>query len=379
MTEVVIIGGGAAGLSTAVHAINLGASVTVIERSYPGAESTGVSAGVFTTSYHDEFDVALRIWSLDCLQRWRVDMDIPFVRTGFLRLAHDPAARRFLAEAFETQRNLGVADAAMLGPAELTKLVPHMMIEPGMSGLWCPSDGYTDGHVLCTVLADWVRTNGGRVIRGTVTGHDKTDRHRVELAGGDTVAADVVVNAAGGRASQVGNILGHQIDLITERHQLIFVKPSHDWGYVMPFVMDYIQGSGTVGVYFRQEGSDRLLAGLHTNDVGMHEVVDPDDFVRHSDDSFLEEVGGRLLALLPDLEDAGLQPGYAGIYPHSRDGLPIVGPFEADPSVIACTGGGGVGVMLSPVMGRLAAEHALGRAEHCVENSHRLLPDRFTP
>ncbi|UNB53137.1 FAD-binding oxidoreductase [Mycolicibacterium sp. YH-1] len=377
MTEIVIIGGGAAGMSTAVHALELGAKVTVVERSYPGAESTGASAGVFTTSYRDDFDVALRVWSMACFQRWRTQIEIPFTRTGFLRLAHDSDSGQFLAEAVATQRRHGVADATMLDAAELESLIPHLQVEPEMTAMWCPSDGYTDGHVLCTALADWVRSKGGRIVRGIVVGHRKTDRHEVELAGGDVLTADVIVNAAGGWAPKVGKILGHEIELVTERHQLIFVKLPRDLDYVMPFVMDYIQGSGTVGVYFRQEGRDRLLAGLHTNDVGLHEVVDPDDYSRRSDDDVLEEVGEQILRLLPTLDDAGLQAGYAGIYPHSPDGLPIVGPFRADPSIVACTGGGGVGVMLSPVMGRLAAEYAVGHADHCVGSSDLLLPDRF--
>jgi len=144
----------------------------------------------------------------------------------------------------------------------------------------------------------------------------------------------------------------------------------------MPTVMDYTQGAQRVGVYFRHESEVTLLVGLHSNYVGIQEQVDPDDFARNSDVEFIERVAGELLSRLPNL-DLRLQEGYAGIYPYSPDWLPIVGPFQADSSVIACTGGGGVGVNLSPIMGRIAAEWALFAAPKALTAATRLLPGRF--
>lgn len=374
MTDVLVVGGGNAGLSAAVHSLELGAQVTVIERSHPPVESTGASAVVFTTSSYNDLDVSLRVWSLDCLQRWRTEMDIPFVSTGFLRLARNSTSRDLLSEVVDTQRRFGVADAVMLGPADLKTLIPHLDVNPRLSGSWCPSAGYSDGRAMSSSLAKFVRGHGGRITRGEVVAHHKARHHMIELSDGATHTADVIINAAGAWAPSVGQLLGQDIDLITEHRQLMFIKPSHGFGYAMPFVMDDLQGGGKVGVYFRQAGGDRLLAGLYTNPVGIHEKADPADFTRRIDDSFLEEVGDMIVRLLPDLRDAGLQPGYTGVDTSSPDGLPIVGPFADDPTIIACTGGT---EMLTPIMGRLAAEYATGHTEHCVPHSNRLLPARF--
>ena len=51
-----------------------------------------------------------------------------------------------------------------------------------------------------------------------------------------------------------------------------------------------------------------------------------------------------------------VQRAWAGLYPVSPDGLPIVGPANGDASVILAVGGGGSGIQMSPVMGALAAD-----------------------
>ena len=63
--------------------------------------------------------------------------------------------------------------------------------------------------------------------------------------------------------------------------------------YVVPMVMDYMPGSGEEGLYFRHEGHDQLVAGLHTNDLLDVPNENPDDYVRTADESFVEDVAFR--------------------------------------------------------------------------------------
>ncbi|WP_320670496.1 NAD(P)/FAD-dependent oxidoreductase [Patulibacter defluvii] len=373
--RIAIVGGGAAGMSTAVHAARLGAHVTVIERQHPGAGSTGLSAGVFTTTYGDPLDVALRVEAAAELERLAA-RGLPVIVNGFLRLAHaDDEAERF-ARAVDEQARQGVRGAALLDPADVGARFPELRSDDVVAALWAPGDAYTDGHVLCSVWADELRERGGRIVRGSLDGFQPGAPHRLR-SGGVELLADVVVNAAGAWAPAVGARLGHRVPMVIERHQLCFAHLDRDLGYRMPTVMDYAQGSGRLGVYFRHEGERRLLAGLHSNDIGFDVIDDPDDFRRSCDEPFMEEMAAQLLDRLPGLE-LGLEEGYAGLYPYSPDGRPIVGPVPGDPTVIVATGGGGVGVNLAPPIGRLAAEWAvLGAAAG--EHAAALLPDRFVP
>jgi sarcosine oxidase subunit beta len=144
----------------------------------------------------------------------------------------------------------------------------------------------------------------------------------------------------------------------------------------MPFVMDYIPGSGDEGLYFRGERPDALIAGLHSNDLTAGESDDPDNPHRAADPDHIEELSRRLTDRLPGLR-LGFVSGWSGIYPVSADGQIVVGPFPDAPGVIAALGLDGVGVQLSPVVGRLVAEHIVFGEVRAFEGSDALLPGRF--
>lgn len=375
--RVAVIGGGAAGMSTAVHAARLGARVTVFERRYPGGGSTGLSAGVFTTTYSDPLDVALRVESARELAALHADHALPVVVNGFLRLSHSDEDTRLFAAAVEEQHRQGVDDARLLDRDEIARRFPELRVDDVLAGLWAPGDAYTDGHLLCSVWAEVLAELGGQVVRGELDGYrgGAADHHQLRVDG-TWHDADVVVNAAGAWAPRVGEILGHHVPMVIERHQLCFAHLARPLDYRMPTVMDYAQGSGRLGVYFRAEGEQQLVAGLHSNDIGFDVIDDPDDFSGACDPEFMEQMAEQLLDRLPGLDDMGLQEGYAGLYPYSPDGRPIVGPVADGATVVLATGGGGVGVNLAPAMGRLAAEWAVTGAATS-EHAESLLPRRF--
>jgi sarcosine oxidase, subunit beta len=143
----------------------------------------------------------------------------------------------------------------------------------------------------------------------------------------------------------------------------------------MPMVMDYIPHSGGLGLYFRPEASDKLIAGLHTEDP-LHGLVDPDQYRRAVDASFLEQVAAKIADRLPGLGDCGLAHGWAGLYPMSPDGVQLVGPAAEHDRVVVVAGGGGSGLQASPALGLVAAEWIANGAPRSVPGAERLRPGR---
>ena len=78
------------------------------------------------------------------------------------------------------------------------------------------------------------------------------------------------------------------------------------------------------------------------------------------------------------MPDPAISSGWAGIYPVTPDGLPIVGASSTDSSVFLATGAGGAGIMLSPTIGLLGANAVLG-VESGVASADALEPARFDP
>lgn len=356
--SVLVVGAGALGLCTAHALAEAGVSpVTVIDGRHVAGGSSGLSVGIIETQYLDPLAIELRVDSMRFFGRLERERGLRIVRTGYLRVAHSDADLEAFAASVDVQGELGVDDATVLDRDGLRRLVPDMEVSDLAGGLFGPADGYVDGHLYCTLLAEWLGERGVRVLGGTeLQGHTlmADGRHRLSTSNA-TLEADVVVNAAGGWAGRVGDLLGTPVPILPQRHQALVAELGRELAYVMPSVMDYVPASGSLGLYFRHEGPDRLIAGLHTEDI-LHGVVDPDDGDRRDVQEFTEQVAERFAHRLPGLGDAGLGGVWAGIYPMTPDGRPIVGPEPDCETIVTVAGAGGSGVQSSPALGAVAAD-----------------------
>jgi sarcosine oxidase subunit beta len=377
--DVVVIGGGVIGLSCALHALESGCAVTVLEQSHPAAGSSGWAVGIINRQYVTPLEVQIRVLSFDRFAELESHDGLRITRNGFMRIGRDDASLRQFAEGVAIQREYGVEDARVLEPSGVAEIVPDLNIEGIRGALYSPTDGYVDSHELCQVYLQRIRALGGVVrvgARFVARERGSRRRHRV-ITSAEPVEADVVVNAAGPWAQPVGERLGTPLAIVNERHQVCVGRFRRPLGYVMPSVMDYVVGSGTEGTYFRHEGADQLIGGLHTNELLGRGSEDPDSYRGQVDQEYVDTVAANWLQRLPSLGDMTLVRGWAGLYPMSPDAQPLLGPHRSDPTILAACGFGGVGVMLSPVAGRLIAEWIVHGEPRAVAGSEAFLPDRL--
>jgi sarcosine oxidase, subunit beta len=378
--RVCVVGGGAVGLACAAELAQLGCRVVLIERHQLVSGSSGLSVGVYSRQYVEPLDIALRVDAYARLCTLERDHGLQIRRIGYIRLARDSDTLATFERGVELQRRLGVPDSSVLDTRELARLVPSIQTADLAGGMYGSSDGYLDGHELCMTYAAIATARGADIrVRTELLGAEPIPGggRRLSTTRG-TIEADVVVNAAGAWADRVGDLLGTSIGIVPQRHQAVIVSTGRRLERFMPFVMDYIPGSGEEGLYFRGERPDALIAGLHTNDLTAGESDDPDNPHRAADPDHVEQLSRKLTERLPGLELAFIS-GWSGIYPVSADGQIVVGPFPGDTSVVAALGLDGVGVQLSPVVGRLVAEHIVFGEVRALDGAQALLPGRFEP
>jgi sarcosine oxidase subunit beta len=376
--RVCVIGGGAVGLACAAELGQLGCDVVLIEKGQLVSGSSGLSVGVYSRQYIDRLDIQLRVDAYERMCSLERDHGLQIRRNGYLRLAHDSETVDMFERGIALQHELGVPDSEVLDRRGLEQLIPSLRNDDLAGGMWGPSEGYLDGHELCMTYASIATAHGADIRIRTEL------RAAQPIAGGGwrlttnkgTIEADIVVNAAGAWADRVGELLGATVAIVPQRHQALIISTGQPLEKFMPFVMDYIPGSGEEGLYFRGERQDALIAGFHTNDLTAGESDDPDNPHRSVDPDHVEEVSRKLTERLPGLE-LGFVSGWSGIYPVSADGQIVVGPFPDAPNVIAALGLDGVGVQLSPVVGRLVAEHVVFGEIRAFAGSEALLPGRF--
>ena len=279
--SIAVVGAGVAGLSTALRAAELGCEVTVIEREHPAAGSSGLSAGVFNINSTELLQVEVRVQTRALLDRFERENGLHLARIGYLRLARNESHVAMFEEVVALQRELGVEPSRIVDPARAKQIVPHLRTDDLVAAIHNPRDGHMDGPLLCGVLAERAEAAGATVLHRTrVSGHQRAGgRHRLLTSAGE-VEADVVVNAAGPWAAEVGELLGRPLPLVNQLHEVIKVQLPPAVDYTVPMVQEYIPGEEEAG-YFRQDGPSSMIAGMHTyaalDRLGS---ADPDDYRR---------------------------------------------------------------------------------------------------
>ncbi len=375
--RVLVIGAGVLGLFTAIELLSSGDfEVTVIEKSHPGEGSSGRSVGMVETQYFTPPTVEVRVFGRRAFEALERDHSLHFVHGGYLRLGRTAEDLESFRTSLEIQRTFGVDDAELLTQQEIAERWPELIsddVEGGLFGAW---DGFVDGYEVCQKLTELVRERGGVVKTGAgVTAAVRDGEVWSISAGGVVYESDVVVNAAGPHAGEVGELLGAPVPLLPQLHGAITVRLPSLQGST-PFVMDYMPGSGVDGVYFRSEGEGHLIAGLHTEEA-IGESVDPNAPLRSVDDEALERIVTLLMERIRNADELELDRSWQGIYPMTPDHQPIVGRHPAVPSVVCALGAGGSGIQLSPAIGRLAADAIRGVPEPAFALAAEWSPDRF--
>jgi sarcosine oxidase, subunit beta len=376
--SVAIIGGGAVGLSTAWRLVERGITeVTVLEAGDLAAGSSSRSAGFIESQYVDPLDIELRARSMRVFRRLQHEAGLEIKEIGYLRLAPDDEALEAFEASVRLQLQLGIDDATVLDADGVRRLVPLLRGDGIAGGLFGPRDGRIDGPAYCRILAGLAEAGGARVRTGerVVAASRTSSRWQLDTTDG-VVDCDVVVNAAGPWAAQIGRLLGVDVPVIPLRNQIGIWRLEQPLDRVLPMVMDYIPHTGARGLYVATfDDAHHVLAGLHSEelvDVG----VDPDAYDRAADDDYLADTRAALERRMPDLQLGDVERAWAGLYPVSPDGLPIVGPAPDDPSVILAVGGGGSGIQMSPIMGALAADWIAFGEPRSLSDARRVAPDR---
>lgn len=352
--RIVVIGGGALGLSTALHLIERGATVTVIEANALASGSTGRSIGVVGTQHVTALDVAMRAYGLRRIRAWS-QYGLEFHPIGYLRLGRSERDLQLFKQSLEYQRECGIDSARILEPPEMRALVPDMSTDALTGGLFGPDNGFLDPHQLSTVLAKMVREMGGNVRQQCrLLGADRTGMVYRLRTSAETMDCDGVVIAAGAWAERVAELFGKSLPVLPERHEAVTIRLPERLAYTMPMVMDLVYGGGGTGLNFRHDRPGQLVTEIHKSTGAGR--ADPDAYNELIEDAGKEYLAELLLERLPGLSGAGFGHGWAGLYPESIDGRPLVGPFDGETHLVAAAGAGGYGIQLSPIIGALAAD-----------------------
>ena len=368
-TRLVIIGGGAVGVSCLYHLAKAGWSDCVLlERSELTAGSTWHAAGnvpTFSTS-----------WSVMNMQRYStelyrglseaVDYPMNYHVTGSIRLGHSKERMQEFERAKGMGKSQGI-DLDILAVDEIKNRYPFIETHDLRGALYDPNDGDIDPAQLTQALAKGARDLGAKVLRFTpATGMSRENSEWIVKTAKGEIRCEYVINAAGYYAQRVGEWFkpygGRTVPMMVMSHQYMLTDEipeleawSGEHGRKLPLLRD-VDSS----YYLRQEkhgfnlGPYELNCKSHWADSSDRLPEDfsfqlyPDDLER------LEWYLKDAIARVPLLGKSGVSKVINGPIPYAPDGMPLIGPmpgvpnaFEACVFTFGIAQGGGAGKVLA--------------------------------
>jgi len=225
----VIVGGGVGGTSLAYHLAKLGwDDVVLLERSQLTSGSTFHSAGLVGQLRGSVSLTKMMMHSVELYRRLgeESEFDPGWTECGGIRLASSEQRMEELRRQAGWAKTFGLP-LELISADEAQGLFPLMSTEGVLGAAWLPTDGYLDPSQLTYALADGARRGGCRIHTNTrVTGIEVRDgRVRgVHTDKGD-VEAEVVVDAGGMYAAEIGRMAGVRVPLIPMSHQYLVTQP----------------------------------------------------------------------------------------------------------------------------------------------------------
>lgn len=232
--DVVIIGGGIHGCSTALHLALRGLKPVLIEKDYAGRHASGVNAGGVRQLARDPQEIPLSISSMDIWERIEelVGDDCGFEAHGTVLVAESEAELAGFRARVDDLNLRGFAHEELIDAAELRRLVPAVS-EHCPGGVVSRRDGAADPFRTTQAFRRRAVEKGAEVIEGvTVTGLSRSGANwRVETSAG-IFEAPKIVNAAGAWADRIAAMLGEPVPLAVVAPMLMvtsrlpaFIKP----------------------------------------------------------------------------------------------------------------------------------------------------------
>ena len=374
--EVLIIGGGIAGVSTAFFLSQQGRRVVLLERGDIASEASGVNAGgIGALGWGDTpgLESHLTMGSVDLFKRIQLDMgyDIEFRQCGGLEAIHTEAQMEYAERRVRSLREQGYT-VELLGPRQAASIEPA--INPMLLGfIYAPLRGKANPVLATHAFANAAGQSGARILTHhhvSAINHDGNS-YRVQTQQGEFIAPTLVL-ATGAWSAQAGSMLGLNVPIVpvlgqmwataplppTLFHVLTSSESYHYWsqhpatGNELPPNLTHEQGVRiTRHLYGGQTRSGAIAFG------GDRQVVGTAADSVTTEAEGIEVNRGQATEVVPGLAAIPVERTWAGLMPFSMDGAPIIGRIPQREGLYIVSGLASSGFGRGPMAGKLLADY----------------------
>ncbi|MEK8025983.1 NAD(P)/FAD-dependent oxidoreductase [Pseudaquabacterium rugosum] len=360
--DVIVIGAGVIGCSVAFHLARHGAGrVLVLDRTQIGAGTTSQSSGILRTHYSVTENVEL------ARRSWRVFNDFAgylqddeasagLVKCGYLIAAPDGDKLAALRASLQAQRDMGI-ELHLIDAQQARERLPIARFDDAALIGYEPEAGFADAYLVATSFARAARRQGVRILEGV-------DVEQLLVEGGRVVGvqtaqgrfqAGTVVSTQNIWARDIERWTGIPTPVEAERHAVLALEAE---AAAYTFQMPVYKDLGSAGMlYCRSYGGNQMLV---SEGIVGERLSQPDNEQGDIPMDYVVEVGAQVAERFPAYETAGLASSWTGVYDVTPDWNPVLGPIPDVPGLVVGYGFSGHGFKLSPGVGAILAQSALG-------------------
>jgi len=357
--DVIIVGGGIMGSSTAYHLtkMNPKLKVAVIERDPTYAlSSTTLSMSNVRIQFSLKENIQISQYAFQILDQFEDEMAVNgqrpriyYHREGNLFLISDETADA-AKQSFELQRSLGCR-VEWWSPEKVKEHYPLYDASRFIAATFGPDDGHFDAYAVLVAYKAKAKHQGaeyrtGEVVRiicesGHVTG--------INLESGENLKSEIIINCGGAWAAKLAETAGVKLPVIPVKRQIYALDTAVKPEGSLPLTIL------PSGLYFRTETGGIILLGksLQEDQIGFNFTWDKQRFI--------ELIWPELAEFVPAWERLKIVRGWAGLYDvNTLDGNAIIGEWPEIKGFYLATGFSGHGLQQGPAVGRHISELVLG-------------------
>jgi sarcosine oxidase subunit beta len=346
LPDVIVIGGGLHGCSTALHLARRGIKPLLIEKDHVGRHASGVNAGGVRRLGRHVAEIPLSVASMEM---WHaigdlVDDDCGFESHGQIKVAETEEEFEVLRCRVEQVRALGFEHEELIDARELRALVPAIS-EHCVGAIICRRDGAALPYRTTLAFKRKAESLGAQIIEGErVVTVERAGKVWRVTSDRDAYEAPVIVNAAGGWADRIAAQLGEPVPLETIALMLMITAP-------IPQFLKPVMGATGRPLSFKQfRNGTVLIGGGYTGNAERDDNRTTLDFAK------LALSAQTVWDLFPVMRGAEIVRCWAGLEGRMPDDIPVIGPSSTSEDAWHAFGFSAHGFQLGPVVGSIIAE-----------------------
>ena len=350
--DIIAIGGGMIGLSSALHLAKDGRRVIVLEKDFVGKNASGVNAGGVRSLKRDLREVpliqgALDMWSgMDGV----VGSDCGFFKIGYLIVAETDEAMKDLEQRVKETQSLGYTHEFIVDKAQVRTLAPSISAQC-VGGIMSNHDGNASPGETCRAFHATCVKNGVTVHTGCeVLGIETTaNGFKVQTTTHGVLESEQLLNCAGAWAGQVGEMLDDPLPLTPVGPSVMVTAP-------MTRILNRHVTSTRRKLWLNQvrNGSIFLMGGYLAD-------VDLENGKTHLNFSELQKCAQTAHGLVNALEHIPIVRAWAGLDGNTPDDIPIICYSKKIPGLMHACGFSKHGFALSPMVGKVVSSIMQGK------------------